>query len=124
MSCAYCDPKSSTRTRSSVVRFAVPDDALRPGFSCDAEIVTEERRDARTIPLQAVVLREVDGEEQTGVFVPEGGQAVFAPVTPGIIGGIRMQIDGIDPGTRVVVGPYQALRNLADGDAVVIDGAS
>ena len=103
-----------------VLRFTVPDTALRPGFSCDAEIITEEQPDARTVPLQAVVIRPgADGSEQTGVFVLQDGAAAFTPVTTGIIGGIRMQVDGVDTGTPVIVGPYQALRTLQDGDAVV-----
>lgn len=102
-----------------VVRFKDADDALRPGFSCDAEIITEERTDATTVPLQAVVLRQgEDGAETTGVFVDVDGRAVFTPVEAGIIGGIRMEVNGIEPGTSVVVGPYQALRALQDGDAI------
>ena len=49
---------------------------LRPGLTCDTEILAAERKNALTVPLQAVV--EKDG--QTGVFVVSGGAVQFTPV--------------------------------------------
>ena len=40
-----------------VVRITDPVAGLRPGLTCDAEILTDERRDAIVVPLQSVVLR-------------------------------------------------------------------
>lgn len=99
-----------------VVRLDKPEALLRPGLTCDAEIVTEERRDVLTVPLQAVVLRVDDnGVEQRGVFVVEGDLVRFALVETGIIGGIEIEISGVEENTEVVVGPFQALRALDDG---------
>jgi HlyD family secretion protein len=104
-----------------VVRLDAPDPSLRPGLTCDAEILTSERRDVITLPLQAVVLRPAAGAagtppaEAPGVFVVAGDHARFTPVTTGIIGGLDMEVSGIAAGTQVVTGPYQALRELTDG---------
>lgn len=107
---------ASAREFRVVVRLDEPDPALRPGFTCDSEIVTEVREDALTVPLQAVVLREAeDGTEETGVFLADGDTALFTPVETGIIGGIRMQVRGLEEGEQVVAGPYQVLRGLEDG---------
>ncbi len=99
-----------------VVRLDRPQALLRPGLTCDVEIITEERRDVLTVPLQSVVLRADDsGGEQRGVFVAEGDTVRFATVETGIIGGIEIEVGGIDEGAEVVVGPFQALRALDDG---------
>lgn len=105
-----------------VIRVDTPDPGLRPGLTCDAEIVTSERPQAMTVPLQSVVLRTVDGQERTGVFTIVNGVATFVPVTSGIIGGLDIEVSGIDEGTAVVTGPYQALRTLQTGALVATGG--
>jgi len=106
-----------------VVRLDETDPGLRPGLTCDAEILTEERRDVVTAPLQAVVLRPATGAggseaDRTGVFVVEGETARFRPVETGIIGGLAIEVRGVEPSTPVVSGPFQALRELRDGTPV------
>jgi HlyD family secretion protein len=92
---------------------------MRPGLTCDAEILVGERAGATVVPLQAVVIRNVaDGAERRGVFTVDGGRARFVPVETGIIGGLEIEVAGIEPGSEVIVGPYQALRELRDGGAV------
>lgn len=99
-----------------VVRLDKPEALLRPGLTCDVEIITEERRDVLTVPLQAVVLRtDESGLEERGVFVVDGEIVRFVSVETGIIGGIEIEVSGIDGGAEVVVGPFQALRVLDDG---------
>lgn len=88
--------------------------SLRPGLTCDTEILVAERKGVLAAPLQAVVQR--DG--RSGVFVVRDGRAVFTPVTTGIIGGLSIEIDGITDGTTIVTGPFQTLRELTDGAAV------
>jgi hypothetical protein len=46
------------------------------------------------------------------------GVASFAPVEMGIIGGLDVEIEGLDEGTPVIVGPFQALREIQDGTRV------
>jgi len=102
-----------------LVRLDAPDPALRPGLTCDVEILAAEKQDVLTLPLQAVVLRPgAGGRDRTGVFVAESGRATFREVETGIIGGLDVEVTGLSEGTRVVSGPYQVLRSLQDGQAV------
>jgi len=101
------------------VRFDKPDASLRPGLTCDAEILTAERQGVLVLPLQSVVVRPgQEGQDQPGVFVSDGKAVRFQPVTPGLIGGLDIEVTGIPEGTPVVVGPFQALRDLQHGQAV------
>jgi HlyD family secretion protein len=101
------------------VRLEDPGPNLKPGLTCDAEILAAERQGVLTVPLQAVVIRPLpSGQDQTGVFVPEGRTARFRPVKAGLIGGLDIELSGIAEGTRVVIGPFQALRELQDGRAI------
>ena len=94
--------------------------ALRPGLTCDAEILVAERTRPLVVPLQAVVERAApDGTGTlTGVFVVRDDIARFTPVTMGIIGGLDVEVTGVDADTPVVAGPFQALREIEDGTAV------
>lgn len=107
-----------------VVRLDNPEPGLRPGLTCDAEITTSRRSDVLTVPLQSVVLRpDDDGVERTGVFVIRDEQAVFTPVTSGIIGGLDIEVTGIPDGESIVTGPYQVLRELEDGALLSVTAA-
>jgi HlyD family secretion protein len=103
------------------VRLDNPDTRLRPGLTCDAEILTAERQNVLVVPLQSVVVRGgTDGKERTGVFVENGRAVRFQPVTTGLIGGLDIEVSGVNDGTAVVTGPFQALRDLKDGQPVRI----
>jgi len=94
-------------------------DTLRPGLTCDAEILVAERANVLTVPLQAVVQRPgSDGTQQVGVFVVEGGVATFRPATTGIIGGLTVEIEGVPEGASVISGPFQVLREIQNGAKV------
>lgn len=106
-----------------VIRLDEADPALRPGLTCDAEILVSERTGVLTVPLQAVVLRDRPAPtssraEQSGVFVVEGERVRFVPVKTGIIGGLAIEVDGVQEGTSIVTGPFQALRQLQDGGRI------
>lgn len=90
--------------------------ALRPGLTCDAEIVAAERRDVLTVPLQSVVERG----GRSGVFTIVDGAARFTPVETGIIGGLSIEVEGVPESTAIVSGPIQALREIVDGAAVQV----
>ena len=106
-----------------VIRLDAPDPGLRPGLTGDAEIVTSERTNVLTVPLQAVVLRTVDGQQRTGIFTfADDAVARFVPVTSGVIGGLSIEVTGIEDGTRVITGPYQVLRELKDRALVAVAG--
>jgi HlyD family secretion protein len=87
---------------------------LRPGLTCDTEILVAERRNVLAVPLQAVTQRDA----KSGVFVIRDSRAIFTPVTTGIIGGLTIEVTGVDEGASIVAGPFQVLRDLVDGAAV------
>jgi HlyD family secretion protein len=117
---------AAAREFKVVVRLDRPDAALRPGLTCDAEIVTTERANVLTVPLQSVVLRTTapDQKERPGVFVESSGTATFTPVTPGVIGGLDIEVSGLNDGANVIIGPYQALREMQDGTLVRVTAKS
>ncbi len=92
---------------------------LRPGLTCDAEILVAERANVLTVPLQAVVQRQgANGIPQTGVFVVTDGVATFTPATTGVIGGLTVEIEGVPEGAMIISGPFQVLREIQDGARV------
>lgn len=100
--------------------------AARSGLSASADIVTATRENALVIPIQSLVVRSVVQDtasggvvEREGVFVIRDGKAHFVPVKVGIVGDRFFEVvDGLEEGDRVVSGPYQALRDLTDGQLV------
>ena len=58
-----------------------------------------------------------------GVFVVEGDVVRFRPVEIGIAGENYFEVvSGIEVGTTVVSGSFQAIRELQDGSRIQIDG--
>ena len=68
-------PAPRPGSSACVVRLDRPDPGLRPGLTCDAEMLTGEQQNVLTVPLQAVVLRS-RGRRQgaRGVFVVRDGR--------------------------------------------------
>ena len=93
---------------------------LRPGLTCDADIVAAERRNPIVVPLQAVVVRN----GTTGVFIADGDTARFTAITTGIIGGLSIEVTGLNEGASVVTGPIQGLRELQDGERIRVRTAA
>ena len=101
------------------IRLLEPAAGMRPGLTCDAEILVGEQRDVVVVPLQSVVIRlQEDGSELRGVFTVSEGKARFVPVETGIIGGLDIEVRGLADQPEVIVGPYQVLRDLEDGALV------
>ena len=99
-----------------------PPETLRPGMSCTARITTAIRDNVLTIPIQALTVRELDGQETEGVFVLEGDIAAYRPVTTGVSGGGSIEVlSGLEEGDRIVIGGYQALRALQTGAKVQVE---
>ncbi len=112
-----------------------PPTDIRPDLSATARIVTDTRREALSIPIIALTVREhkpvstearpVDTstarkkKETEGVFVVEKGVATFRPVKVGIAGDEYFEVlDGLKEGETIVAGPYQGIRDLKDGARV------
>jgi HlyD family secretion protein len=116
------------------VRLDDPPAGIKPGLSARADILTGFRGDALSVPLQALVVRDVErkpGEpapppdaprEQEGVYLMEGGKVRFQPVKTGLIGDLSIEVtSGLKGGETVITGPFKALRTLNPGDAVALE---
>ena len=109
-----------------------PPGGVRPGFSVSAEIETGHANAVPVVPIQALVTREKpagkDAPEgsatdkiEEGVYLLEGGAVRFVPVKTGLTGSLEIEVkDGLTPGQEIVIGPFRALRELKDGDKVVV----
>lgn len=127
-----------------VVTLDSPSDELRPGLSTTAKIVTAQKNDVVTIPIQALALRAPDdgksksgavhaatasasAEKQVqGVFVVRDDKGKlrvhFIPVSTGITGTTDIEVtNGLQPGDEIVTGTFQVLRTLKDGSLVKRD---
>jgi len=114
-----------------------PPEDIRPDLSCTSRIVTATRRDALSIPIISLTVRDHErlpnentppadtlrprprNREAEGVFVVRDGIATFRPVKVGIAGDEYFEVrDGVREGETIVAGTYQAIRDLKDGDRV------
>ena len=109
------------------VRLLDPDKlAVRSGMSARAEIFTESSEDALAVLIQAVQFDEDadSGQESTHVFVDDNGVARRRSVRTGLSSDSHIEIlEGLEPGERVVTGPFRTLRTLRDGDQLRITEA-
>ena len=125
-----------------VITLDTPPPSIRPDLSATAEIVTEQRPEAMAIPIIALTVRErgdiealeseqdeaqaaasalvrEGAEDIEGVFVLRDGKARFVPVDVGITGREHFEVvSGLAVGDTVIAGPYEAVRELNDGDPV------
>jgi HlyD family secretion protein len=64
-------------------------------------------------------------KEEEGVFVTRGDTSVeFVPVKTGIAGDKYFEVlSGLKEGDKVVIGPFNSVRNLADGDPIKVAAA-
>ena len=61
-------------------------------------------------------------KETEGVFVLRSGVAEFVPVKTGIAGDRYFEVlSGLKEGEQVITGPFNSVRNLKDGDTVMLD---
>ncbi len=116
-----------------VVTLDATDALLRPDLSATADIVVESRQQALSVPIIAMTVREDTtwtGEDNggdrdaareiEGVFLARGGRATFTSVTIGIAGQEYFEVlAGLSEGDTVVAGPYQRIRQLIEGDAIL-----
>jgi HlyD family secretion protein len=130
-----------------VITLDNPPAELRPDLSATAEIVTETRANALSVPILALTVRDAEGkkfrvdeenkdapreavrgreddEEVEGVFVVREGKAVWVPVQIGIAGDRYFEVvSGLRGGETVVSGSYATVRELEDDDAVKVEEA-
>jgi HlyD family secretion protein len=114
------------------VRIKNPPADVKPGLSVQADILTGFRSQALVVPIQALVVREIEHRpgvplppnaprEQEGVYLMDGGKARFEPVHTGLMGDLSVEVrGGLAGGETLVTGPFRALRALHPGDAVTV----
>ncbi|MBU0475368.1 MAG: efflux RND transporter periplasmic adaptor subunit [Bacteroidetes bacterium] len=138
-------------TQDEVVNFEVrirlisPNEKIRPGMSCDADIQTETKLGVISVPIQSVTARmktsgvkevekaEEGDEEQPKVkngkrekpeevvFLLEGNEVKKVNIETGISNDTYIEIkSGLEGGEEVVNGPYRAIsKELEDGTKVM-----
>ncbi len=118
-----------------------PPEGIRPDLSATADVITDTRDQVPSIPITSLTLMDADEYEEIpnenlpsaprsdvvqdieGVFVVEGDIVRFRPVQIGIAGENYFEVvSGIELGTTVVSGSFQAIRELRDGSRIRIDG--
>ena len=116
------------------IRVQDPPPTIRPGFSVTAEIVTGRNEGATAIPIQALVVRDVPkkdkkaaaasgrAETEEGVYLVKGGKIEFQKVETGLAGELMIEVKkGPAVGQDIVTGPFKVLRQVKEGDKVVVD---
>ncbi len=134
-------------TQDEIVNFEVrisllnPNEKIRPGMSCDADIETETRFDVVTVPIQSVTARMDKPKKKNGesdeknpkvkngkrkkpvevVFLLEGNEVKKVKVKTGISDDTYIEItSGLEGDENVVNGPYRAIsKELEDGAKVM-----
>jgi HlyD family secretion protein len=129
-----------------VITLSNPPAELRPDLSATAEIVTDRRPGALSVPIIALTVRDREGKKFTvgeeeggekgagaseerrdedeveGVFVMREGKAEWVPVKIGISGDRYFEVlTGLKGGETVVAGSYAAIRELQAGDVVRVE---
>ncbi|MCL6098762.1 MAG: efflux RND transporter periplasmic adaptor subunit, partial [Bacteroidetes bacterium] len=137
-------------TQDQVVNFEVkillvnPDNNIRPGMSCDGDILTETKQNVLAVPIQSVTARvdkaKMAAPEQSGqvaqqnnktaksnkpkevVFVVDNGKAKMMEVKTGISDDTYIEVESGLKGTEEVVsGPYRAIsKDLEDGSKISV----
>ena len=135
-------------TQDEVVNFEVkililnPENKLRPGMSCDADIETEKKQNVLTVPIQSVTARldkqnvsapqgeqpaneakvkkERSNKPKEVVFVIKENKAKMIEVKTGISDDTYIEIlSGLKGDEDVVSGPYRAIsKELDEGSKV------
>jgi HlyD family secretion protein len=135
-----CTADITTATRKNVASAPIPAVAVRElVYDANNQIVHEnrdqkKRRRSSSGGGSNVVEQSVSADElkpgQTrketeGVFIVRGDKnktVEFLPIKLGIAGDKYFEIlSGLKAGDQVITGPYNSVRNIADGDAVKID---
>ncbi len=137
-------------TQDEVVNFEVkiliinPENKIRPGMSCDADIQTEKKENVLSVPIQSVTARvaketmtdasqsgdqaaaeakakkERNNKPKEVVFITQDNKAKMIEVKTGISDDTYIEIvSGLKGNEDVVSGPYRAIsKELEDGSKV------
>ncbi|HEU4401869.1 MAG TPA: efflux RND transporter periplasmic adaptor subunit [Candidatus Polarisedimenticolia bacterium] len=130
-------PLLRTNTTDQSIKFKVkaqikdPPADVKPGLSVQADILTGFRAHALAVPLQALVVKEIERSpgdpapvgaprEEEGVYVVQKGKVLFKPLKTGLVGELAIEAtEGLNGDETIVTGPFRVLRTLKPGDPVV-----
>jgi HlyD family secretion protein len=133
--------KATGQTPNEAIKFKVkiqiknPPEGIKPGLSVQADILTGFRGQALVVPLQALVLKEIErkpGEapapgakrEEEGIYLMDGTKARFQAIKTGLLGELSVEVlEGLKGGETLITGPFKALRTLKPGEAVELEPA-
>lgn len=129
-----------------VVAIDNPPTEIRPGLSCTAKITTAVKKQALSIPIQALTVRQKGDlepepkngvkaaapldpvaekarkEEIQGVFVINNGAAMFKKVDTGITGATDIEVlSGLNDGEEIITGSYKVIRTIRNEAKVKIE---
>jgi len=133
--------KTTGQTQNEAIKFKVkiqiknPPEGIKPGLSVQADILTGFRGQALVVPLQALVLRDIERKpgappapgakrDEEGVYLMDGSKARFQAIRTGLLGELSIEVvEGLKGGETLITGPFKALRTLKPGDAVKLEPA-
>ena len=127
------------------IRIANPNNKIRPGMSCDADIQTETKNNVISIPIQCVTARvkeskmenvgqgEDNGDSEQRVkntvkqnkpeeviFLADNGKAKMVNVKTGISDDSYIEVEsGLNDGDVVISGPYRAISKELDNGKTI-----
>ncbi len=121
-----CTADITTARRKDAVAVPIQAVAVRElVYDANSHVVkpppTDRRRRSTIEPTaSAAELKPGQTRKETeGVFVIRDARAVFVPIKVGIAGDKYFEVlSGLKAGDRVITGPYNAVRGMADGDPV------
>jgi HlyD family secretion protein len=124
-------------TTSDAINFKVrakvlhPPEAIRPGFSVTADVITGSKPRVLAIPLAAVIIRDSPRQEktaagriktETGVYALQDAKARFVPIRLGLAGELKVEVlGGLKQGEEIITGPFKTLRTLKEGERVKVE---
>jgi HlyD family secretion protein len=130
-----CSAEVTTATRTAAVAVPIQAMAVRDlVYEQKGNIVREPRDEKRrrrpsgtgggvAAAEPAAELKPGQTRKETeGVFVLRDKRVEFVPVKTGIAGDRYFEVlSGVKPGDRVIIGPFESVRNLQDGDEVKME---
>ena len=100
-----------------------PSPKIKPGMSVTVTITTAEHDSVLSVPLSSIVAYHdsLTGKDKEAVFVVKDGIARKIPIKTGISDDRYIEVvEGLTPEDEIIVGPFSALRQLKDGEKVLV----
>jgi HlyD family secretion protein len=126
-----CTADITTATRKDVVAIPIQATTVRElVFDDKGNVVKEPEADKKKrrpgpVAAAAELKPGQTKKEAEGVFVIKDGKAGFLPVKTGIAGEKFLEVvSGVKAGDEVIVGPFNSVRDLKDGDPVKLQAAA